>query len=123
MLASFGIGAAFPLLMDLVISAAPPERAGAGAALAQLSNELGIALGFTVLGTLGTVVYRGVLDLPGSTASTTVVAGVAEATARGDVALLDAVRAAFTTAYHVVGWVGVVVLMVVAGLVVLGRRG
>ncbi|MEJ3653258.1 MFS transporter [Actinomycetes bacterium KLBMP 9759] len=123
MLASFGIGAAFPLLMDLVISAAPPERAGAGAALAQLSNELGIALGFTVLGTLGTVVYREVLDLPGAAASTTVVAGVAEATARGDAALLDAVRTAFTTAYNVVGLVGVLVLLVVAGLVALGRRG
>ncbi|MFC4949963.1 hypothetical protein [Pseudonocardia sp. GCM10023141] len=74
-LAAFGIGAAYPLLMDAVIRTSPPERAGAGAALAQLSNELGIALGFTVLGSLGTLVYRGVLGATGSPASVSVVAG------------------------------------------------
>ncbi|WP_232661254.1 MFS transporter [Pseudonocardia sp. TRM90224] len=120
-LATLGIGAAYPLLMDLVISASPPERAGAGAALAQLSNEMGIALGLTVLGTLGTIVYRGVLDLPGK-ASTSVVAGVSEATAHSDSALLDAVRGAFTTSYNVVGLVGVGVLALVAGLVFHRRR-
>jgi len=46
------------MLMDGVMSAAPPERAASSASLAQLANELGIALGLTVLGSLGTVVYR-----------------------------------------------------------------
>jgi DHA2 family multidrug resistance protein-like MFS transporter len=119
-LAAFGIGAAYPLLMDLVISASPPERAGAGAALAQLSNEMGIALGLTVLGTLGTLVYRGVLGLPGSVASTSVVAGMTEA--HSDPALRLAVGSAFTAAYNVVGLVGVGVLAVVAGLLVRRRH-
>lgn len=53
---------------------------GAGAALAQVSNELGIAVGLTVLGSLGTVIYRVRPGLPdGTTAAGSVVglAGVA----------------------------------------------
>ncbi|MFF0326881.1 MFS transporter [Nonomuraea angiospora] len=119
-LTAFGIGAAFPLLMDRVISAAPPERAGAGAALAQVSNELGIAVGLTLLGSLGTVVYRARLGLPGSTSAGSVVDGVRDAAARGDLHLLGEVRAAFTDAYNVVGLAGVAVLVLVLVLV---RRG
>lgn len=119
-LAAFGVGAAFPLLMDHVISAAPPQRAGAGAALAQVGNELGIAVGLTVLGSLGTVVYRAGLDLPGTAAAGSVVDGVREATAHGDVQLLAGVRAAFTDACNVVGLAGVAVLVLV---LVLTRRG
>ncbi|MFC5828305.1 MFS transporter [Nonomuraea insulae] len=112
-LAAFGIGAAFPLLMDRVISATPPERAGAGAALAQVSNELGIAAGLTVLGSLGTVVYRGRLDLPDSPAAVSIVDGIRDAAASGDPLLLQDVRAAFTDAFNVVGLVGVAVLILV----------
>ncbi|MGI5125342.1 MFS transporter [Pseudonocardia sp. CA-107938] len=110
-LATFGIGAAFPLLMDAVIRTSPPERAGAGAALAQVSNELGIALGLTLLGSLGTVVYRAVLGLDGPAAAD-VVSGVERAHAAGDGVLLDAVRSAFTSAYNVVGVVGVALVLV-----------
>ncbi|MFG1962965.1 MFS transporter [Nonomuraea sp. NPDC049028] len=106
-LAAFGIGAAFPLLMDRVISATPPQRAGAGAALAQVSNELGIAVGLTVLGSLGTVVYRARLNLPDSPAAVSIVDGIADA--HGDPQLLQAVRTAFTDAYNIVGLVGVAV--------------
>lgn len=105
-LATFGIGASFPLLMDLVMSTAPPERAGAGAALAQLSNELGIAVGLTVLGSLGTVLYRSRVD-----GSADVVDGVVRA--QGDPTALEAVRSAFTGSYNVIGLVGVGVMVVV----------
>lgn len=107
-LATFGIGASFPLLMDQVMSTAPPERAGAGAALAQLSNELGIAVGLTVLGLLGTVLYRSAEGV-GDTAD--VVDGVTRA--GSDPSFLEAVRAAFTDSYNVVGFVGVAVMVVV----------
>ncbi|MFG6194301.1 hypothetical protein [Nonomuraea sp. JJY05] len=100
------------------MSATPPERAGAGAALAQVSNELGIAVGLTILGSLGTVVYRILLDLPHSPASVSVVDGIRDASARGDLQLLQHVRAAFTDAFNVVGLVGVGVL----GLVLLLAR-
>ncbi|MCA2225686.1 MFS transporter [Nonomuraea aurantiaca] len=110
-LAAFGVGAAFPLLMDRVISTTPPQRAGAGAALAQVSNELGIAVGLTVLGSLGTVVYRARLNLPDSPAAVSIVDGIAGA--HGDPHLLGAVRAAFTDAYNLVGLVGVAVTALV----------
>jgi len=119
-MATFGIGAAFPLLMDGVISSAPPERAGAGAALAQLSNELGIALGLTVLGSLGTVVYRSRLDRPDSPAAVSIVDGLR--TAGADTGLLHDVRAAFTDAYNVVGLVGAATLILVLALLRSSRR-
>ncbi|MGW0203921.1 hypothetical protein [Nonomuraea sp. NPDC003201] len=109
--------------MDRVISAAPPERAGAGAALAQVSNELGIAVGLTLLGSLGTVIYRARLGLPGSPSAGGVVDGVRDAAARGDLHLLGDVRAAFTDAYNVVGLAGVAVLVLVLVLVKRGPNG
>jgi DHA2 family multidrug resistance protein-like MFS transporter len=43
---------------DLVIRAAPPERAGAASAASETSNEFGGALGLAILGSVGTAVYR-----------------------------------------------------------------
>jgi DHA2 family multidrug resistance protein-like MFS transporter len=119
-LATFGIGAAFPMLMDGVISGAPPERAASSAALAQLANELGIALGLTVLGSLGTVVYRMRLGLPGSAAEQSVIDGIREGRHHPD--LLDGVRSSFTDAFHVAGIVGVVLMIVVLVLVARATR-
>lgn len=119
-LATFGIGAAFPMLMDGVISAAPPERAASSASMAQLANELGIALGLTVLGSLGTVVYRLQLGLPGSPADRSVIDGVRQG--QHDPALLASVRNAFTDAFHVAGLVGVAVMIAVLVLVARATR-
>ena len=55
---SVGFGFTFTLTVDLVVGAAPPERAGAAAALAETGAELGGALGLAVLGSLGVAVYR-----------------------------------------------------------------
>ncbi len=119
-LATFGIGAAFPMLMDGVMSSAPPERAASSASLAQLSNELGIALGLTVLGSLGTVVYRARLGLPGSTAEQSVIDGIREG--QHDPALLASVKTSFTDAFHVAGLVGVAVMGVVLVLAARATR-
>jgi DHA2 family multidrug resistance protein-like MFS transporter len=55
-----GIGAGFvgTLATDLVVGAAPPERAGAASAISETGAELGGALGIAVLGSIGTAVYR-----------------------------------------------------------------
>jgi DHA2 family multidrug resistance protein-like MFS transporter len=121
-LATFGIGAVFPLLMDGVISGAPADRAGSSAAMAQLANELGIALGLTVLGSLGTVVYRARLDLPGSTAEQSVIDGLREAGVRHDPALLESVRSSFTDAFHVAGLIGVLTMIAVVVLAARATR-
>jgi MFS transporter, DHA2 family, multidrug resistance protein len=42
----------------LIVGSAPPERAGAAAAVSETSSELGGALGIAILGSIGTAVYR-----------------------------------------------------------------
>jgi MFS transporter, DHA2 family, multidrug resistance protein len=55
---SLGLSPVFTLANDLIISAAPPERAGAAAGLSETGSELGGALGIAILGSIGTAVYR-----------------------------------------------------------------
>ncbi|GAA0940609.1 MFS transporter [Pseudonocardia zijingensis] len=55
-----GIGAApaSTLSVDLIVGAAPAERAGAASAISETGNELGNALGIALLGSIGVAVYR-----------------------------------------------------------------
>jgi MFS transporter, DHA2 family, multidrug resistance protein len=60
-----GLSIAFAGLMpvaalgvDVVVSAAPPERAGAASAISETTQEFGGALGIAILGSIGTAVYR-----------------------------------------------------------------
>jgi MFS transporter, DHA2 family, multidrug resistance protein len=55
---SLGLAPLFTLTNDLILGAAPPERAGAASAISETGAELGGALSIAVLGTLGTAVYR-----------------------------------------------------------------
>ena len=55
---SIGFSPAFTLTTDMIIGAAPPEKAGAAAAISETSSELGGALGIAILGSIGTAVYR-----------------------------------------------------------------
>ena len=56
---SFGLTPVVSLTTDLLVGAAPPERAGAAAALSETSSEFGGALGIAVLGSVAAAVYRG----------------------------------------------------------------
>ena len=47
-LMSLGFGFTFVVAVDLVVSAAPPERAGAASAIAETGAEFGGALGLAV---------------------------------------------------------------------------
>lgn len=53
-----GLGAIAALGTDLVVGAAPPEKAGSAAAMSETVQELGLALGVAILGSLATAVYR-----------------------------------------------------------------
>jgi MFS transporter, DHA2 family, multidrug resistance protein len=55
---SLGLAPLFTLTNDLIIGAAPPERAGAASAISETGAELGGALSIALIGTLGTAVYR-----------------------------------------------------------------
>ncbi len=53
-----GLGTIAALGTDLVVGAAPPEKAGSASALSETVQELGIAVGVAVLGSITTAVYR-----------------------------------------------------------------
>ncbi|WP_385620334.1 MFS transporter [Streptomyces sp. P8-A8] len=55
---SLGIAGVAAIVTDVILSAAPPERAGAASSLAETSAEFGGALGIAILGSIGTAVYR-----------------------------------------------------------------
>jgi MFS transporter, DHA2 family, multidrug resistance protein len=57
-LLSFGLAPVILLSTDLIVGAAPPERAGGAAALSETAAELGGALGIALLGSVVTAVYR-----------------------------------------------------------------
>jgi MFS transporter, DHA2 family, multidrug resistance protein len=55
---SFGLAPVFTLASDLIVSTAPPQRAGAAAGISEMSTELGGALGIALLGSVVTFIYR-----------------------------------------------------------------
>ncbi|MFL5618020.1 MAG: MFS transporter [Gemmatimonadaceae bacterium] len=65
---SLGLAPVFTLTTDMIVGAAPPERAGAAAAISETGSELGGALGIAVLGSIGSAVYRGAMSqaVPGA---------------------------------------------------------
>ncbi|MFH9735988.1 MFS transporter [Streptomyces sp. NPDC017260] len=130
---SAGVGMAIPLTADLIVSAAPPERVGAAAALPETSNQLGGALGVAILGSIGAAVYtRDVADatagLPpeaaeaaeGSLGGATEVAQHLPAEAGR--ALVDAAGEAFTDGMTIAAAVGAVVMLTGAAAAALLMR-
>ena len=61
---SLGLAPVAGLSTELVVGAAPPERAGAASGMSETSAELGGALGIAVLGSIGTAVYRTQIAIP-----------------------------------------------------------
>ena len=118
-LAAGGVSVPMSLVMNLIMAATPPERAGSAASLAETCGELGIALGVATLGSLVTAIYRGVLPgiLPAGTstaAARTATEGISSASTVTAPGVLDAARVAFTEGFNVVGVVGGLALLVAA---------
>ncbi|MFC4563764.1 MFS transporter [Nocardiopsis mangrovi] len=65
-LLGWGIGSVNALASNLVVAAAPPEKAGSASGLFESSTEFGQALGAAILGSIGVAVFRLTLagDLP-----------------------------------------------------------
>jgi DHA2 family multidrug resistance protein-like MFS transporter len=133
---SFGVAPVGTLATDLIVGAAPPERAGAAAAVSETGAELGGALGIAVLGSIGAAAYRGQIagTLPVGTppgaeeAARDTLGGAVVAAEQlpGEVgaALLDAARQAFTHGLHVTSALSaaLAVGLAVLAAVLLGRR-
>jgi DHA2 family multidrug resistance protein-like MFS transporter len=113
-----GVAPAATLSTDLIIGAAPPERAGAASAISETGGELGNALGIAILGSIGIAVYRGAMADGVPAAVPPVVADSARGTFAGAVTtardlpagsgaeLLDNARTAFTSGLHLSAGLG-----------------
>lgn len=132
---SLGMAPVIAIGNEMMITAAPPERAGAASALAETAAEFSGALGIAVFGSLGTVIYAWALgrglpaNLPAETAQValaTIGGAAAGAQALGGPAgeaLLAAAREAFTLSFRVAAVAGAVIVVLACVLTVriLGR--
>ncbi|RFA29239.1 MFS transporter [Alkalilimnicola ehrlichii] len=109
-----GLGTIAALGTDLVVGAAPVAKAGSASAMSEMVQELGVALGVAVLGSVATLVYRANIgahlapDLA-TDVSTAMGDSLWAATAIGDSLadnLLQEAQAAFTLGLNVIGLVG-----------------
>lgn len=129
---AIGVGAAIVLTLvtDLVVAAAPPERAGSVSALTQTFQDFGGALGIAVFGSIGAAVYRGAMadDRPAGVSTDVfdsarqTLGGAVEAAgelgARPARALLSVADEAFVDAMHVAAVFGTVVALATAAFTV-----
>jgi MFS transporter, DHA2 family, multidrug resistance protein len=102
---ALGLAPVYTLAADIMVGAAPPERAGAAAGISETSSEFGGALGIAILGAIGTAVYRGEVDdaLPAGVPAEAAegardTLGAAVSTGNGVPGLVETARDAFTEA-------------------------
>ena len=102
---ALGLAPVYTLAADIMVGAAPPERAGAAAGISETSSEFGGALGIAILGAIGTAVYRAEIDdavpagVPAEAAEgARDTLGAAVAGGDGLSGLVEAARDAFTEA-------------------------
>lgn len=132
---SAGLNPALTLTTDMIMTVAPPDRAGAASAISETSSELGLALGMAILGSVGTASYRSIMSesllrgVPFDAAETARATlggavGVAERLG-GSVGtrLVETARDAFVQAFNLVAAISavVVLLMAIVALIALRR--
>ena len=123
---SLGMAPVFTVGNELIITTAPPERAGAASALAETSAELSGALGIALLGSAGMLAYRLWLDpaLPATLGDTdatralsTLGGAVTVASELGGAAgarVVDTARTAFTDAMRAIAVFGMAMMLLAA---------
>jgi MFS transporter, DHA2 family, multidrug resistance protein len=123
---ALGLAPVYTLAADLMVGAAPPERAGAAAGLSETSSEFGGALGIALLGAIGTAVYRGQIDdavpagvPPGAAEAARDTLGAAAAAGdelpgRLAAELVDAAREAFTQALQLAATISAAIALAAA---------
>lgn len=126
---SIGLGVSETVANDVIVASVPPDRAGAAAGVSETAYELGTVLGFAVLGTIITSVYRHQVVLPagldpeqqGNARETLGGAvRVGESLSRADADFL--LRSAATAFDHGVGVAAIVAMTVMVGAAVLVHR-
>jgi DHA2 family multidrug resistance protein-like MFS transporter len=131
---SLGLAPVFTLATDQIIGSAPPERAGAAAALSETASELGGALGIAILGSIGAAVYRGGMthavqaipidSIDGARATLgAALAVAAKLPGHAGVGLASAARDAFVSSLRLASLVAAVVVAGLAAVQTALRRG
>ncbi|TGK00751.1 MFS transporter [Leptospira semungkisensis] len=124
---SLGICAVVILGTDIIMSSAPPEKAGAAASISETAAEFGGVLGIAVLGSLGTAIYRsrmsnivstGISAQKAEEAKSTLGAAVAlskELPADIGASILEPAKQAFTDSFQLVSAIsaGIAILLAV----------
>ncbi|MEV4424493.1 MFS transporter [Streptomyces sp. NPDC049602] len=115
-----GLVSAMTLANELALGAAPPERAGAAAAVLESGSELGGALGMALLGSVGAAVYTAAMPSSAPAAARETLGGALGAPA----GVLEAARSAFVSAMSgaALGAALLMLLAAVLSLVLLRRR-
>jgi MFS transporter, DHA2 family, multidrug resistance protein len=126
LLVSLGLAPVFTATTNLVVSSAPPERAGAASGISETGAELGGALGIAILGSIGVAVYRGQLadtlpaGIPAQAAAVArdtlggAVGVAAQLPGAAGVALVEAAQAAFVRGMQLTVSLSATVAVVVA---------
>ena len=129
-----GVGPIVALGYGLVLSAAPPEKAGSAASVNETGGEFGVALGIALLGTLGTAIYRFKMDgaIPAGVSAdiadaaresiSGAVSAAAHVPGRSGAGLLEAAHQAFTTALNMVAGISAIVFVGLAVLAAISLR-
>ena len=131
---SLGLAPVFGLTTELIVGAAPPERAGAASGISETGAELGGALGIAILGSIGVAVYRGELadrlpaDVPAQAAAAardtlgSAVAAAGELPDHLGAAVLATARDAFVQGMRLSSAIAAVVAVGLAALAVVMLR-
>ena len=132
---SLGMAPVFTIGNEIIITTAPPKRAGAASALSETASEFSGALGIALFGSAGMVVYRRALDVSALAELPADALRAAGASLGGAVhmaetlpaaqgaALLLAARGGFTDALQGVAVTGAVIVSAAAWLVARMLRG
>jgi MFS transporter, DHA2 family, multidrug resistance protein len=124
----FGLGAIAALGTDMVVGAAPASKSGSAAAMSETVQELGIAVGVALLGSLSTALYSTRVTAPPDTSpevaarltgSLSGALSVADQLSTGD---LRAAREMFTTAVNLASAVAGAAIVAATVLCVVALR-
>jgi DHA2 family multidrug resistance protein-like MFS transporter len=132
---SLGLAPVFGLTTELIVGSAPPEQAGAASGISETGIELGGALGISILGSIGVVIYRreittelpsgvpgGIVDVARDTLGGAVGAA-AQLPGELGASLLAIARGAFVDGMQVAAAICAVLAVGVAVLAVTSLRG
>jgi DHA2 family multidrug resistance protein-like MFS transporter len=124
--AAGGVVAAQSIVGNMVMAAAPAERAGSASALNETGAELGSSLGMALLGSVGAAIYHHKMGTVGAAGVPDAAVGSTHETIGGAVAvaeqfpgsathaMLATARAAYASGLHVTALAGTAVLVLTA---------